>query len=197
MKVLFNKIDTPSIVPDVSFDLSLARGLDYYTGLIFEATLLDLPGVGSVAAGGRYDELVGKFSEEGVQIPCVGFSIGFDRIFSIMEARAKNSSSKIRTVETEVFVISGPEELCTEQISLCTELWDAQIKADMYHTTNVQPLTEFQQCEKDGIPFQVIIGEEEKKSGSVKIRDTFSKKELTVKREEVGRHLLAKLPARK
>jgi histidyl-tRNA synthetase len=157
----------------------------------------DLPGVGSVAAGGRYDELVGKFSEEGVQIPCVGFSIGFDRIFSIMEARAKNSSSKIRTVETEVFVISGPEELCTEQISLCTELWDAQIKADMYHTTNVQPLTEFQQCEKDGIPFQVIIGEEEKKSGSVKIRDTFSKKELTVKREEVGRHLLAKLPARK
>ena len=81
-------------------------------------------------------------------------------------------------METEVFVISGPEELCTEQISLCTELWDAQIKADMYHTTNVQPLTEFQQCEKDGIPFQVIIGEEEKKSGSVKIRDTFSKKEV-------------------
>jgi histidyl-tRNA synthetase len=115
----------------------------------------------------------------------------------IKEARDKDNSPQIRTVETEVFVISGPKELLTDRMGVCAELWDANIKTEMSHTTNAQPLAEFQQCEKDGIPFQVIIGEEEKKRGSVKIRDTFSKKELTVKREEVGRHLLAKLPARK
>ena len=81
-------------------------------------------------------------------------------------------------METEVFVISGPKELLTDRMGVCAELWDANIKTEMSHTANAQPLAEFQQCEKDGIPFQVIIGEEEKKRGSVKIRDTFSKKEV-------------------
>jgi histidyl-tRNA synthetase len=93
MKVFLDYCETFGILKDVSFDLSLARGLDYYTGLIFEATLLgddeDVKGVGSVSGGGRYDELVSMFAQKGVKIPCVGFSIGIERLFSIMEARAK------------------------------------------------------------------------------------------------------------
>lgn len=90
--------------------MSLARGLDYYTGLIFEAVLrgryytyrgyvwlvilLGDPGstdvsVGSISGGGRYDELVNMFDPKGGKVPCVGFSVGIERIFSIMEARAK------------------------------------------------------------------------------------------------------------
>ena len=72
-----------------TLDLSLARGLDYYTGLIYEAVLLDpAVGVGSIAAGGRYDNLVGVFSSPGTVVPCVGVSIGLERVFAIMEARA-------------------------------------------------------------------------------------------------------------
>jgi len=73
----------------VSFDLSLARGLDYYTGVIYEAVLLDgTSSVGSIAAGGRYDNLVGMFSPSGVQTPCVGVSIGVERVFAILERKA-------------------------------------------------------------------------------------------------------------
>lgn len=89
------------------FDLSLARGLDYYTGIIYEALLTQanvVPAanetsngapaeegvsVGSVAGGGRYDGLVGMFDPKGRKVPCVGVSIGIERIFSIMEQKAE------------------------------------------------------------------------------------------------------------
>lgn len=93
--------------PQVVFDLSLARGLDYYTGIIYEAVLTQSsvdpvsteapPGapveesvsVGSVAGGGRYDGLVGMFDPKGRKVPCVGVSIGIERVFSIMEQKAE------------------------------------------------------------------------------------------------------------
>lgn len=89
------------------FDLSLARGLDYYTGIIYEGVLTQAgvaPGsteaqngtpaeesvsVGSVAGGGRYDGLVGMFDPKGRKVPCVGVSIGIERIFSILEQKAE------------------------------------------------------------------------------------------------------------
>lgn len=90
------------------FDLSLARGLDYYTGIIYEAVLTqagvtaaagdasnggaaaeESVSVGSVAGGGRYDGLVGMFDPKGRKVPCVGVSIGIERIFSIMEQKAE------------------------------------------------------------------------------------------------------------
>lgn len=89
------------------FDLSLARGLDYYTGVIYEAVLTqagvaavssetqngaageESVSVGSVAGGGRYDGLVGMFDPKGRKVPCVGVSIGIERIFSIMEQKAE------------------------------------------------------------------------------------------------------------
>ena len=88
----------------VSFDLSLARGLDYYTGVIYEAILLgdakDDAGeeirVGSVAGGGRYDGLVGMFDPKGRSVPCVGVSIGIERLFSIMEANMAKKKEQVR-----------------------------------------------------------------------------------------------------
>ena len=88
---------TVTLSLQVSFDLSLARGLDYYTGVIYEAVLLQTPvhaeeeplNVGSVASGGRYDGLVDMFDPRGHKVPCVGLSIGVERIFSIVEQRMK------------------------------------------------------------------------------------------------------------
>lgn len=118
----------------VSFDLSLARGLDYYTGIIYEAVLLgndvDEKGeeikVGSVAGGGRYDKLVGMFDPKNRDVPCVGVSIGIERLFAIMEARAKEK--KVRTTETEVFVASAQKNLLEERMKLCNMLWEANVK---------------------------------------------------------------------
>ena len=83
-------------------------------------------GVGSVAGGGRYDDLVGMFDAKGRKVPCVGVSIGVERVFSILEARA--AKLKSRTTETEVYVASAQKNLLEERLKLCTELWDADIK---------------------------------------------------------------------
>ncbi|NWI43693.1 SYHC protein, partial [Picathartes gymnocephalus] len=95
MKLLFEYLTLFGITGKISFDLSLARGLDYYTGVIFEAVLLQQENehmeepvsIGSVAGGGRYDGLVGMFDPKGRKVPCVGVSIGIERIFSILEQR--------------------------------------------------------------------------------------------------------------
>lgn len=85
MTTLFEYLEVYNVTDRVSFDLSLARGLDYYTGVIYEAVLVGAE-VGSVAGGGRYDDLVGMFEGKG-QVPCVGVSLGIERLFAIIEAR--------------------------------------------------------------------------------------------------------------
>lgn len=90
LKTLFDYLDAMGSLAKVSFDLSLARGLDYYTGVIYEVVIVDgVSQVGSIAAGGRYDNLVGMFSSSSTQIPCVGVSIGIERVFTIMEKKAE------------------------------------------------------------------------------------------------------------
>ena len=85
MELLFTYCDAMGCLDNILFDFSLARGLDYYTGLIYEAVLTDTDRVGSIAGGGRYDGLVGMFS--GKDIPAIGVSIGIERVFSILEEK--------------------------------------------------------------------------------------------------------------
>lgn len=107
LSTLFDYLEAFGALGPISFDLSLARGLDYYTGVIYEA-VLEGANVGSIAAGGRFDKLVGMFS--GKDVPAVGVSIGIERIFAIMEAqaraRAAESGTAIRATETQVLVAS-------------------------------------------------------------------------------------------
>ncbi len=160
----------------MSFDMSLARGLDYYTGIIYEAVHeASAPpgkttnpaagsgpepaskpkkptkageeeevdesaiGVGSIAAGGRYDELVGMFYESAGgkkgtgKVPCVGVSIGVERVYSIMLQKRKDQDLKeARGKETEVYVVAmGGDGLLKERMALCKELWEAGIKVSL------------------------------------------------------------------
>jgi len=82
--------------------------------------------LGSVAAGGRYDDLVGMFDAKGRKVPCVGISIGLERIFSILETNSVGT--KVRTTETQVYVASAQKRLLDERLRLCRELWDANVK---------------------------------------------------------------------
>ena len=169
MELLFGYLEAFDIVNRVSFDLSLARGLDYYTGVIFEVvTEGSAPsttegqkvqraarkektkdfeedrsndpsvGVGSVAAGGRYDELVGMFSGK-TQIPCVGISFGVDRIFSITKARmaTEKGATTVRSNEVDVYVMAfggkGFTGLLKERMEVSKVLWDAGIKVCWLH----------------------------------------------------------------
>merc|ERR1719223_821841 len=106
MKLLFEYLDAMGSLDKILFDLSLARGLDYYTGVIYEAVLTDgTSTVGSIAAGGRYDNLVGMFSPSGIQTPCVGVSIGIERVFTIMEKKAEQLNI-MQSSSIQVFIAS-------------------------------------------------------------------------------------------
>ncbi|XP_027959323.1 probable histidine--tRNA ligase, mitochondrial [Eumetopias jubatus] len=190
LKLLFEYLTLFGIAEKISFDLSLARGLDYYTGVIYEAVLLQTPAqaeesfnVGSVAAGGRYDGLVGMFDPRGHKVPCVGLSIGVERIFAIVERRMKTSGQKIRTTETQVFVATPQKNFLHERLKLISELWDAGIKAELLYKNNPKLLTQLHYCEQMGIPLVVIIGEQELKEGVIKLRSVASREEVAIKRE--------------
>ncbi|XP_062845993.1 histidine--tRNA ligase isoform X2 [Trichomycterus rosablanca] len=203
MKQLFSFLQLFQVTDKVVFDLSLARGLDYYTGVIYEAVLCQTlrppepaeqngaPGdeagvtVGSVAGGGRYDGLVGMFDPKGRKVPCVGVSIGIERIFSIMEQKAEMSAEKIRTTETQVLVASAQKNLLEERLKLTAELWNAGIKAEVLYKKNPKLLTQLQHCEETGIPLVAILGEQELKDGVIKLRNVATREEVDVSRAEL------------
>ncbi|KAH7364544.1 histidyl-tRNA synthetase-like protein [Rhexocercosporidium sp. MPI-PUGE-AT-0058] len=216
MELLFEYLEAFRALDNVSFDLSLARGLDYYTGLIYEvitegssgsaplaatSTAAAAPpkssskkpskagadadedrssdpsvGVGSVAAGGRYDRLVGMFSGKN-QIPCVGISFGVDRIFSITKARmaAEKNAVQVRNNEVDVFVMAfggkGFTGLLKERMDICSRLWEAGIKAEFLYKVKPKLPNQFKAAEVNGVPFTIVIGEDEVAQGKVKIKE--------------------------
>ncbi|CAD5116131.1 DgyrCDS5055 [Dimorphilus gyrociliatus] len=195
MKLLLKYCQLFGMEDRVSFDLSLARGLDYYTGVIYEAVLLgtkvnessdsEVVGVGSVCGGGRYDNLVGMFAAKQKTVPCVGLSIGVERIFSILEAKAKREKLSVRTTETEVFVAAAQKNLLDQRMELCTLLWDADIKTEQSYKKNPKLLNQFQYCEENGIPLCVIIGQSELEQKIVKLRNVSTREERAVPRENM------------
>lgn len=207
MELLFEYLEAFGVLDKIDFNLSLARGLDYYTGVIYEVvTEGSAPstttgqklqktakkekanefdedrsndpsvGVGSVAAGGRYDELVGMFSGK-TQIPCVGISFGVDRIFSITKARmeADKGAAAVRSTEVDVFVMAfggkGSTGLLKERMQVTKTLWDAGIKAEFAYKQKPRLDAQFKSAEQSGIPFGVILGEDEQAQGKVKIKE--------------------------
>ncbi len=200
METFLRNCDLFGVSDIVSFDLSLARGLDYYTGVIYEAVLLgdnkDAKGepiqVGSVAGGGRYDKLVGMFDPKNRDVPCVGVSIGIERLFSIMEANM-TKAGKVRTTHTEVFVGSAQKNLHEERLKLCGELWSAGIKTESSYKKNPKMLNQLQHCEETGIPLAIIIGESELAKGVVKLRDVETRDEVEVERQNLVEAIKAKL----
>jgi histidyl-tRNA synthetase len=161
---------------NVSFDLSLARGLDYYTGVIYEAVLEDSV-VGSVVGGGRYDGLVGMFAKKNRSIPCVGISFGIERLFTVVEQR---KAGGFRASPTDVLVVSGQKTMERQRYQVCASLWDADVCAETVFKTNAKLMTQFQNAEKNGIPLMVIVGESEYAEGTVLLRDTVSRAEETI-----------------
>ncbi|XP_029656953.2 histidine--tRNA ligase [Octopus sinensis] len=207
MKLLLKYCDIYGCLDKVSFDLSLARGLDYYTGLIYEGILkgytyksdsgdsTESVAVGSVAGGGRYDGLVGMFDPKGKEVPCVGVSIGIERIFAIMEAKVLADNAKIRTTSTEVYVISAQKNLLEERMRICCELWDAKIKTEHSYKKSPKLLDQFQYCENSGIPLAIIIGESEIEQGVVKLRVISTREERTIPRESYIKEIKKTLKA--
>jgi histidyl-tRNA synthetase len=182
MGILFDYLEILGIDKYCTFDLSLARGLDYYTGLIYETVLTDTDKVGSISGGGRYDNLVGMFS--GKQIPAVGVSIGIERIFNILEEKYKDSPD-IRSCETEVFVAVIGKNLTKERFKVLNDLWDHGIKAEILYNENPRMDKQMDYTINNKIPFMVFIGENELKENKLKIKCMANGTEIMVEREKL------------
>src|SRR6185437_14940251 len=146
-------------------DLSLARGLNYYTGIIFEVRAKNIS-MGSIGGGGRYDNLTGLFGVP--DIPGVGISFGVDRIYDVME-ELKLFPAAVQHSTTFLFFNLGPEAV-SKCFSLAEQLRNAGIRCELY-PEQTKFDKQFRYAEKKHIPFVIIIGTEELSSQTAKIKN--------------------------
>ncbi|HEY3026060.1 MAG TPA: histidine--tRNA ligase [Pyrinomonadaceae bacterium] len=161
----------------IEIDPSLARGLSYYTGAIMEISVKDLPG--SLGGGGRYDSLVGMFLGENV--PACGFSLGLERIIVVMTEREMFPNALISS-PADVMVSIWNEESITDAIALAEELRREGLRVDLYPEAD-KLAKQFKYASGRGIPFVVVVGEDERARGEVAIKDMESGEQRNVKRE--------------
>ncbi|KAK7358242.1 hypothetical protein VNO77_00168 [Canavalia gladiata] len=188
LEILFNSLEKSKRIDKVVFDLSLARGLDYYTGVIFEAVFKGGTQVGSIAAGGRYDNLIGMFGSK--QVPAVGVSLGIERVFAIMEQQHKDQNQMARPTKTEVLVSILGNDL-TLAAELAGELWDAGVKTEFL--VNKRRPKHFDYAKESRIPWMVLVGEQEIKEGMVLLKDLEANNDIKIPRGEFVEELRRRL----
>lgn len=185
LKVLYNKADHKDISKYLKFDLSLARGLDYYTGLIFEAVIHGDVEVGSIAAGGRYDNLVSNLLENpNFNVPCVGLSVGVERLFTILESQPV----KDRLLEPQIHCYIGSigEDVSGLRDKMARELRKRGIRVKDSPKDNVKPLTLYQACEKEKVPFAIFFGPEDIKNNVVCLRSVSTRTDEKIPVDELA-----------
>ncbi len=158
----------------------LARGLSYYTGVVFES-VIETPPMGSLLGGGRYDELIGAFA--GRPIPTVGLAFGIERLHDVMEELGLGPSE--RTI-AEVFVTIFGDELAGASLGLARELRAAGLKVETALDSREKLGKQFQYADRKRIPLALVIGPDELARGEVVIKDLRSGEQRSVAREAVA-----------
>lgn len=168
-------------VPEFNFeiDLTIARGLDYYTGTVYETFLDDYTSIGSVCSGGRYDNLATYYTKQ--KLPGVGISIGLTRLFyQLMEAgiiqTTESSLTKVLIIPMDGFM--------DESIKLAAFLRENDIFTQVY-LEKTKLGKKFNYADKLGIPYVIVMGEEEKSSGEYTIRDMKSGEQVKYTRDSL------------
>ncbi|MCB9234609.1 MAG: histidine--tRNA ligase [Bacteroidia bacterium] len=165
----------------ILFDLSLARGLDYYTGTIFEVKCPSVK-IGSLGGGGRYADLTGIFGVK--DMPGVGISFGADRIYLVMEE--KGLFQNIPLESTQILVVNFSEATTAASLAALATLRAANIASEIYPTPGKLP-RQFKYADRKNIPWTLIIGEDEMKSGNCMLKNMSSGEQSTCKLDHVIR----------
>ena len=163
-------------------DLTIVRGLGYYTGPVFETILLDLPEFGSVFAGGRYDNLVDRFS--GRSVPAVGASVGIDRLLAALIQLKK---IELKESTSEVLVTVMDRERLSDYLRILRQLRNAGIPSEIFAGDTKNLTKQIKYGDKVGIPFAVIAGSEEFEAGTLTVKNLAAGKQKameTTDREE-------------
>ena len=177
-------------VPEENFavDLTIARGLDYYTGTVYETTLLDHPEIGSVCSGGRYDNLAGYYTER--QLPGVGISIGLTRLFYVLDEQGL-LNPQLPSAPADALVLPMTSDPAPA-IALAQALRAGGIRVQLYGEQK-----KFKQkmayADKLGVPFAVLLGEDEIAEGVCSVKDMVSGQQVKLSPQEAAAYIKASL----
>ena len=168
-------------MPDESFklDLTIARGLDYYTGTVYETTLNDFPKLGSICSGGRYDNLTGYYTKQ--RMPGIGISIGLTRLFSQLKEEGI-IKPECRTLVEALVVPMGKDQM-EAALKTAAALRDAGIRTDVFYQEKGMK-QKMKYASRLGIPYVVLIGEEEANNGTVSVKNMDEGRQVTVSLNE-------------
>ena len=177
-------------VPESHFavDLTIARGLDYYTGTVYETTMLDHPEIGSICSGGRYDNLAEYYTDK--QLPGVGISIGLTRLFFVLEDQGYLNPN-LNTAPADALIIPMTEDL-GPSIALATQLRDAGIRAQI-HAEQKKFKQKLSYADKLSIPYAIFLGEDEINAGVAAVKDMKSGEQVKLPADEAIAHIRAGL----
>ena len=173
-------------VPEENFavDLTIARGLDYYTGTVYETTLLDHPEIGSVCSGGRYDDLAGYYTDR--SLPGVGISIGLTRLFYVLDEQGL-LNPQMNAAPADALVIPMTEDR-SAAIALARQLREQGIRVQVYGEQK-----KFKQkmayANKLGVPFAVLLGEDEIAEGKCSVKDMRLGQQVKLTAQEAAEHI--------
>ena len=179
-------------VPEANFavDLTIARGLDYYTGTVYETTLLDHPEIGSVCSGGRYDNLAGYYIEK--QLPGVGISIGLTRLFYVLDEQGLLNPA-LPSAPADALVLPMTAE-AAPAIALAQALRAEGLKVQLYGEQK-----KFKQkmayANKLGVPFAVLLGEDEIAEGMCSVKNMVTGEQVKLSPADAAAHIKATLSA--
>ena len=181
-------------VPETHFavDLTIARGLDYYTGTVYETLMLDHPEIGSICSGGRYDNLAEYYTDR--QLPGVGISIGVTRLFYVLQEQGMLSGS-LNTAPADVLVLPMTQDL-TAAAETATFLRGVGIRTQLY-TEQKKFKAKMSYADKLGIPFVAFLGEDEIAQGKLSLKNMTSGEQQLLALPEAADLVLAAMAAGK
>jgi len=179
METIFNLCESVKIKTAVELDLTLARGLNYYTGAIFEVKALDVQ-IGSITGGGRYDNLTGVFGMEGVS--GVGISFGADRIYDVLNQL--NLYPETSEEQTRILFVSFGEKELNYCLPWTNELRKQDINVEIYPEP-AKMKKQMSYADNKGIPFVAIVGETEMNENKVMLKNMKTGEQNLVTQEDL------------
>ncbi|NIM47250.1 MAG: histidine--tRNA ligase [Candidatus Aenigmarchaeota archaeon] len=177
LKQIISYLKQMKVEPKFEIDLSLARGLDYYTGPIFEVFAEE--GIGSIAGGGRYDKMIGLFS--GKDIPATGISFGIERLIEVIKER---KMIEVKKSSVKVFVVAVNEKVRDKVLEIVQLLRNNSVSTD-FDLRSRSLSKQLDYANSLMIPNVIIVGEKELKNNSVKLKKMDTGKEISVKIEDI------------
>lgn len=194
--LLYKYADHMGISKYLKFDLSLARGLDYYTGLIFEAIVLGDVDVGSIAAGGRYDNLVSNLLDNpNFNVPCVGLSIGIERLFAILESQQNSDKNTEQLGNSQIHCCIGSigKDMSIHRYKIVNILRERGIRVKNVLKDSVKPLVLYQTCEKENVPFAIFFGKDDISNNSISLKTLSTREDEKINIDDLANELEKRL----